>query len=70
MHSNRAMQSAYNKGVAARVAGKPETSNPYDDHRTHTGSVTFSRAFLRAWAAGWKANHQSGTVGGIREGGD
>lgn len=68
--TNRAIQGAYNKGVAARAAGKPETSNPYDDHRTHTGSVTFSRAFLRAWAAGWKqANPQSSTVGRMREGG-
>ena len=48
-----AFDAAYRKGIAARIAGKTENSCPYHDYRTHTGSVTFSRGFRRAWFAGY-----------------
>lgn len=52
--SNKAVEGARVKGALARRAGKPERACPYGDERTHTGSVTFSRAFLRAWLDGWR----------------
>jgi hypothetical protein len=50
---NRAMASAYRKGALAAIEGKKLTDCPYLDHRTNRGSVTFSRAFERAWCEGW-----------------
>lgn len=35
------------------MAGEPKQS-PYPDWRTHTGEVTFSRAFDRYWCQGWE----------------
>jgi len=45
---------AYRKGVEAFQAGRSR-SNEYHDHRTNNGrdSITFSRAFRRAWFRGW-----------------
>ncbi len=54
MSRNKAIEGARVKGAKARLAGAAETSNPYGDARTHSGSVTFARAFLRAWADGWR----------------
>lgn len=51
---NAAFASAFHKGAAARVAGKPANHNPYPDYRTDRGSVTFSRAFARYWQDGWE----------------
>ncbi len=55
--SNKALDSARAKGAAARRAGEPKTANPYGDARTHSGSVTFARAFWRAWADGWHSEN-------------
>ena len=52
---NRALAAAYRKGWKARLDGKPETAVPYADHRSDSGSVTFSRAFRHAWQEGWDA---------------
>lgn len=54
MTENRAMLGAKRKGREARDAGRPITANPYPDWRTYHGAVTFSRAFQRYWAEGWK----------------
>jgi hypothetical protein len=52
---NKAIEGARVKGALARREGKPESANPYwADHRTHNGSVTFARAFMRAWLDGWR----------------
>ena len=51
---NKAIIGAKRKGWEARRAGMPQSANPYGDERTHNGSVTFSRAFLRAWNEGWR----------------
>jgi len=51
--STRAFRGARKKGFEARRAGKPKVS-PYGDTRTDRGSVTFSRAFHRAWIEGWE----------------
>lgn len=55
-YRNRSQRGAYRKGILAFIAGKPYTAEscPYEDHRTHRGSVTFSRTFIRAWEYGWK----------------
>ena len=53
VYRSRAFQSAYDKGAAVARDGKPRKVNPYEDHRTYRGAVTFSRAFFRAWDAGW-----------------
>jgi hypothetical protein len=51
---NRAFKSVRQKGRDARLFGWPESHNPYkQDWRTYRGSVTFSRAFYRAWNYGW-----------------
>jgi hypothetical protein len=50
--SNRALDSAEVKGAKAAEEGKPLTANPYGDTRTYRGSVTFARAFWRAWRRG------------------
>jgi hypothetical protein len=51
---NAAIEAARAKGRQARLAGLPLSANPYEDHRTLGGSVTFARAFLRAWNDGWR----------------
>lgn len=50
---NKALQSVYRKGAVAAIEGKGLDAQPYGDHRTDRGGVTFSRAFQRAWAEGW-----------------
>ncbi len=50
---NRALEGARRKGRVACRAGAPRTANPYPDHRTWRGAVTFSRAFRTAWRDGW-----------------
>lgn len=56
--TNKAYDGAHRKGRSARDRGIPETESPYGDHRTWAGGVTFSRAFLRAWLAGWRERDQ------------
>ena len=43
------------KGRQAFKDGLDRSACPYSDTRTHHGSVTFSRAFIRAWLRGWNA---------------
>lgn len=52
---NKAIEGARARGRTAAERGKPRSANPYGDGRTHNGSVTFARAFWRAWDAGWVA---------------
>ena len=54
---NRALQGAFVKGYDARFDGTRSSANPYPDRRTDRGAVTWSRAFRRAWLAGWQAAH-------------
>lgn len=56
---NAAFASAFEKGAQARLAGRAKSSNPYPDHRTDRGSVTFSRALARYWREGWDAAHHA-----------
>ena len=51
---NRAFLGAMKKGYQANERGVPIAGNPYGDDRTHRGSVTFSRAFWKAWNRGWQ----------------
>lgn len=50
----KALQTAFNKGVAASAAGLSPTACPYKDKRQTTGRLTFSRAFRNAWFDGYK----------------
>lgn len=50
---NKAYVGAYKKGVEAYRQQVPLRLCPYPDHRTNRGSITFSRAFRRAWFEGW-----------------
>lgn len=47
-----AFRGAHMKGVRAALFG-PER-NPYPDHRTYRGGVTFSRAFAKQWDEGFE----------------
>lgn len=57
---NRAFLAAWDKGFAAAQAGQSRRANPYPDHTTSRGSVTFSRAFRRYWRRGWEAGASRG----------
>lgn len=46
--NNKALKGAFKKGYEAPL----DQDNPYKDHRTHVGRVTFSRAFISAWDKG------------------
>ncbi len=50
---NKALRGATKKGYLAHLCHVSRTDNPYPDHRTFDGSVTFSRAFRTAWRDGW-----------------
>ncbi len=54
-----ALNVAYNKGVQAAQDGVAKTRCPYGDYRTTSGKVTFSRAFYRAWIAGYEDAEQT-----------
>lgn len=43
---------AYKKGYRAAEKGKPRVA-PYKDRKTHSGTITFSRAFIHAWENGY-----------------
>lgn len=51
--AHKALMGAYRKGQKAREEGKCLSDCPYIDKRTSDGSVTFSRAFIRAWKEGF-----------------
>jgi len=51
---NKAFQTAFQKGAAARIAGLPKTRCPYTDRRgASQNCITFSRAFRNTWRDGW-----------------
>lgn len=60
-----AFRGTHMKGVRAALFG-PE-KNPYPDHRTYRGGVTFSRAFAKQWDEGFeeggKLKHELHTRG-------
>jgi hypothetical protein len=58
---NKALASAERKGAEARRSGEPRSANPYGDARTLDGSVTFARAFWRAWDRGWRQEVANGS---------
>lgn len=58
---NRPFISAFWRGHITAQKGKPLSANPYPDHpQRHKNRVTFSRAWRRAWTAGWHAFHDFG----------
>lgn len=64
--SNPAYKAAFSKGYIAACSGGPKR-NPYGDDRTCSGSVTFARAFWKAWERGWEKAQQdiaAGDTGG------
>ena len=44
---------AERKGREAFAEGKTRMDFPYRDGRTARGSITWSRAYIRAWQRGW-----------------
>ena len=52
--SHPALNAAYHKGAYAATQGLSSEYCPYTDKRTQRGCVTFSRAFMRAWMAGYQ----------------
>ena len=55
---NPALRGAYRKGWDAGLSGEPRGSCPYADLRNHRGTLTWSRAFQRAWDDGWSAGDE------------
>jgi hypothetical protein len=55
---NKAIFSAFKKGIAANQSGLPLTSCPYRDKRKPDQRLTWSRAFVSAWANGWRWSDQ------------
>ena len=48
------LDTAKRKGLEAYLSGKTEDDCPYADVRTAKGQVTWSRAYMRAWLAGFR----------------
>jgi hypothetical protein len=53
-YSNRALRGAYLKAYRRAYGGELWPGNPYKDRRGYHGQITWSRAFIRAWDAGWR----------------
>lgn len=53
-YKNAAFRGAYSKGWGAGWDGTPVDNCPYEDRRTGSGQVTFSRGLIKAWRAGHK----------------
>lgn len=49
------LAAAYRRGRRDRYSGRTEAMNPYPDHRTWRGAVTWSRAYRKEWSDGWRA---------------
>lgn len=47
--------SAFKAGWKAAHGGQHVSDNPYDDHRTTNGSVTFARGYRNSWRRGYTA---------------
>jgi hypothetical protein len=54
IYRNRAFRGAWTMGYVAAKMGRPQRLNPYTDHRTGHGAVTYARGFWRAWSRGWE----------------
>ena len=50
---NRSMRGAYMKGARAFLSGETLGDCPYRDHRTDSGRLSWSRAYIRAWSDGF-----------------
>ncbi len=64
---NRAMAGAFKKGLAAHQNGQSITDCPYEDIRKNNGRLSWSRAFIRAWADGWQWAAQQSAAKGIKD---
>jgi hypothetical protein len=51
---NKAILGAFKKGVASNQSGLPITACPYQDKRTPSGRLSWSRSFISAWVDGWR----------------
>lgn len=51
-------RSAFMAGWVAAASGLFDDACPYKDRRTGRGSITFARAYIRRWRAGWRAWHE------------
>lgn len=51
-YRNGAFKGAYSKGWNAGYSGEDASTCPYEDRRTETNKVTFSRGLIRAWKRG------------------
>jgi ribosome modulation factor len=49
------LKGAKRKGVEAAYAGRSLYSCPYKDKTTPTGGLSWSRAFINAWKAGYQS---------------
>ena len=52
-HRRRIELAVYNKGVAAKAAGKRLQDCPYTNARTSTGNLTFGRYWRTLWFRGY-----------------
>ncbi len=64
--SSKAYRGAWRKGYQAFLGAFPSTKNPYRDHRTLHGGVTFSRGFRKFWADGWACAEKDRDAGDYR----
>jgi hypothetical protein len=54
-YTNRAYRGVYLEAYWRAHDGESWPGNPYRDHRSPSGRVTFSRGFIRAFDRGWIA---------------
>jgi ribosome modulation factor len=54
-HWNPALRGAFRKGWECAQAGGSEADCPYQDKRTPSGRLSWSRSFITAWAEGFRA---------------
>jgi hypothetical protein len=52
-------RSSFLRGWDTAANGGAQADNPYFDHRTTDGQVTFSRGYSKRWDAGWQAYHKA-----------
>ena len=54
-YTHKGFQGAFDKGVQAFEDGKTLADCPYEDKRcSYRECITFSRAFINMWYAGWR----------------
>ena len=50
---------AFEKGVKARLIGKPKNYCPYEKYTGRGGQITYSTSFYHSWRLGWdRANEK------------